>query len=382
MHPSRSARGHELNAREAGSRLEGDWTARLAAYRAAHPDLATEFERRIAGALPATFAEAGAALIRAQAAKSESVATRKASQQALEALGPVLPELIGGSADLTGSVLTNWSGSRTVTANASGNYVYFGVREFAMSAIANGLALHGGFIPYVGTFLTFSDYARNALRLAALMKLRTIFVYTHDSIGLGEDGPTHQPIEHAAALRLIPGMELWRPCDTVESAVAWIRAIERADGPTCLLFTRQNVPFQRRDEAQIEAIRRGGYVLADWHDERAAQRAVIIATGSEVALAIGARGAGGRASPCARLLPCTSVFDQRLMRTANEYCPPGRARSDQRACRITGENTSADGAVIVSHLPGRIGARGSIVCISATVENGRAVKRCHLGASA
>src|SRR5690242_8006141 len=179
------------------------------------------------GELPAGLAATSAALVDRQSAKAESVATRKASQQAIEALSPALPELIGGSADLTGSVLTNWSGSRTVTASGPGNYVYFGVREFAMTAIANGLAAHGGFIPYVGTFLTFSDYARNAVRMAALMRVRVILVYTHDSIGLGEDGPTHQPIEHASALRLIPHMDLWRPCDTVESAVAWIAAIER-----------------------------------------------------------------------------------------------------------------------------------------------------------
>jgi transketolase len=376
------------NAREAGARLEGDWTARLAAYRAAHPDLATEFERRIAGALPAKFAEAGAALVRAQTAKAESVATRKASQQALEALGPVLPELIGGSADLTGSVLTNWSGSRTVTASASGNYVYFGVREFAMSAIANGLALHGGFIPYVGTFLTFSDYARNAVRLASLMKLRTIFVYTHDSIGLGEDGPTHQPIEHAAALRLIPGMELWRPCDTVESAVAWIRAIERADGPTCLLFTRQSVPFQRRDEAQIEAIRRGGYVLADWPDERAARRAVIIATGSEVALAIGAREALATEGVAVRVvsLPCTSVFDRQDDGYREHVLPAGvvRVAVEAGVSDYWRKYVGLDGAVVGIDTFGESAPAGALFKhFGFTVEKLVAtVKGCHTGASA
>jgi transketolase len=299
------------DARERGSVLEGDWAARFAAYRAAYPELAAEFERRMAGALPAGFAERATALVRAQAAKAESIATRKASQQALEALAPALPELIGGAADLTGSVLTTWSGSKTITATEPGNYVYFGVREFAMSAIANGLSLHGGFIPYVGTFLTFSDYARNAVRLAALMHLRAIFVYTHDSIGLGEDGPTHQPIEHAASLRLIPNLELWRPCDTVETAVAWARAIERADGPTCLLFTRQNVPFQKRDEEQTAAIRRGAYVLADWHDTPG-ERVVLIATGSEVTLAMAARVELAGQGFAARVvsMPCTSVFDR------------------------------------------------------------------------
>jgi len=315
------------DARERGSLLEGDWTARFAAYRAAHPELAAEFERRTVGALPAGFAERAAALVQAQAVKAESVATRKASQQALEVLAPALPELIGGAADLTGSVLTTWSGSKTVTATEPGNYVYFGVREFAMSAIANGLSLHGGFIPYVGTFLTFSDYARNAVRLAALMRLRAIFVYTHDSIGLGEDGPTHQPIEHAASLRLIPNLELWRPCDTVETAVAWARAIERADGPTCLLFTRQNVPFQKRDEAQTADIRRGAYVLADWHDAPA-ERVVLIATGSEVALAMAARVELAKQGFAARVvsMPCTSVFDRQDEDYQEAVLPAGARR--------------------------------------------------------
>ena len=299
------------DARKRGAQIESDWSERFAAYRAEHPELAAEFERRLRGRLPDALAGSAAAFVARQAAKAESIATRKASQQALEALGRVLPELIGGAADLTGSVFTNWSGSRTVTATSPGNYVNFGVREFAMSAIANGLAAHGGFIPYVGTFLTFSDYARNAVRLAALMKLRTIFVYTHDSIGLGEDGPTHQPIEHASALRLIPHLDVWRPCDTVESAVAWLRAIERANGPSCLLFSRQNVPFQAREPSQIDAIRRGGYVLADWGGT-AARRVVIVATGSEVALAMGARDALASEGIAVRVvsMPCTSVFDR------------------------------------------------------------------------
>ncbi len=299
------------DARKRGAQIESDWSERFAAYRAEHPELAAEFERRLRGRLPDALAGSAAALVARQAAKAESIATRKASQQALEALGPVLPELIGGAADLTGSVFTNWSGSRTVTATSPGNYVNFGVREFAMSAIANGLAAHGGFIPYVGTFLTFSDYARNAVRLAALMKMRTIFVYTHDSIGLGEDGPTHQPIEHASALRLIPHLDVWRPCDTVESAVAWLRAIERANGPSCLLFSRQNVPFQARELSQIDAISRGGYVLADWGGT-AARRVVIVATGSEVALAMGARDALASEGIAVRVvsMPCTSVFDR------------------------------------------------------------------------
>lgn len=315
------------DARERGARLENDWNERFAAYKAAHPELAAEFGRRTRGVLPEALAASAAAFVARQVTKAESIATRKASQQALEALGPVLPELIGGAADLTGSVFTNWSGSRTVTASSPGNYVYFGVREFAMSAIANGLALHGGFIPYVGTFLTFSDYARNAVRLAALMKLRTIFVYTHDSIGLGEDGPTHQAIEHASALRLIPHLDVWRPCDTVESAVAWLHAIERANGPTCLLFSRQNVAFQTRDPSQIDAIGRGGYVLADW-DGTAARRVVIIATGSEVALAMGARDALAGEGVAVRVvsMPCTSIFDRQDGAYRDHVLPRGVPR--------------------------------------------------------
>ena len=241
------------NARADGARRETEWTARLAAYRAAFPELAAEFGRRMAGELPADFAATVATFVASQAAKAETASTRKASQQAIEAFAHALPEMLGGSADLTGSVFTDWSGSVPVTREQPGNYIHYGVREFGMSAIMNGVALHGGFIPYAGTFLTFSDYARNAVRMAALMKLRVIHVYTHDSIGLGEDGPTHQSIEHAASLRLIPNLDVWRPCDTVESAVAWAAAIGRrpgADpGPTALLFTRQNVPFVPRSDA-------------------------------------------------------------------------------------------------------------------------------------
>jgi transketolase len=315
------------DARERGAQLEGDWSARFAAYKAAHPGLAAEFERRISGALPGSFVDTATALVRRQKSQAASIATRKASQEALEALAPALPELIGGAADLTGSVFTRWSGSRTVSAAAAGNYVYFGVREFAMTAIASGLSLHGGFIPYVGTFLTFSDYARNAVRMAALMKLRLILVYTHDSIGLGEDGPTHQSIEHAAALRLIPNLDVWRPCDTVESSLAWINAIERDTGPTCLLFTRQNVPFQKRDDGQTAAIRRGAYVLADWSDG-AAKQVIIIATGSEVALAMGAREALATDGIAARVvsMPCTSVFDRQDAPYRDSVLPSGVPR--------------------------------------------------------
>jgi transketolase len=319
------------DARARGALLEHEWTYRFAAYRAPHPDMAAEFTRRMAGELPASWTGTAAAVVAAAAAKGESVATRKASQQAIEALAPALPELVGGSADLTGSVFTNWSGSKTVTRTEAGNYICFGVREFGMSAIANGLALHGGVIPYVGTFLTFSDYARNALRMAALMKIRSIFVYTHDSIGLGEDGPTHQAVEHTASLRLIPHLDVWRPCDTVETAAAWVAALERSvsspAGPTALVLTRQNVPFQPRAAAQLAAIRNGGYVLADWNPG-VARRVVILATGSEVALAMGARAALEADGIAARVvsMPCTSAFDRQNAAYRASVLPPGVPR--------------------------------------------------------
>ena len=296
------------DARKRGAALERTWNDKFAAYEKAHPELAREFRRRTAGELPGGWKDSCAAILDKVSAKAEAVATRKASQNALEGLAPLLPELVGGSADLTGSNLTLWSGSKPVGREGGGNYIYYGVREFGMSAIVNGLALHGGFIPYGGTFLTFSDYSRNALRMAALMRIRSIFVFTHDSIGLGEDGPTHQSVEHAAALRLIPGMDVWRPCDSVESAAAWIAAVERADGPTALLFTRQNVPFQKRDAHTVAAIARGGYVLSDSQEPKA----VIVATGSEVQLAIGAKQELAKEGISVRVvsMPCTSVFDR------------------------------------------------------------------------
>jgi transketolase len=295
------------DARTRGAAAEAEWNAGFAAYRAAHPELAAELERRLAGQLPADWAERSAAAIAAVAADAPKVATRKASQQALERFGPLLPEFFGGSADLTGSNLTAWSGSRPFSHNAKdGNYLSFGVREFGMAAIANGMALHGGLVPYVGTFLVFSDYARNAIRMAALMRRRVIHVLTHDSIGLGEDGPTHQPIEHVASLRLIPNVDLWRPCDAVETAVAWQQAIERADGPSCLALTRQNVPHQPRDADQLAAIARGGYVLRDC---AGTPELILIATGSEVALAVAAaeRLAGRRVRVVS--MPCCERFE-------------------------------------------------------------------------
>ncbi len=314
------------DARAAGAARRQAWNERFAAYRSAYPELAAEFERRMAGDLPADWATTSAAFIAAQAAKGQAVATRKASQQALEAYAPVLPELLGGSADLTGSVFTDWSGSVPVTRTSPGNYIHFGVREFGMSAIANGIALHGGLIPYTGTFLTFSDYARNALRMAALMQLRSIYVYTHDSIGLGEDGPTHQAVEQTASLRLIPHLDLWRPCDTVETAVAWAAALERRDGPSALVCTRQNVPFQARTPDQVAAIRRGGYVLADWTGE--GPRVVLIATGSEVALAMAARDQLAGEGIAARVvsLPCTRIFERQDAAWRAAVLPPGLPR--------------------------------------------------------
>ncbi len=295
--------------RERGAAEEAGWSERFAAYAEAHPELAGEFARRAAGKLPedwAAFADAAIAAIDAEAGE---MATRKASLVALNAFAPKLPELAGGSADLTGSNLTKHAGSTPITGDdASGNYIYFGVREFGMTALGNGMALHGGVIPYSGTFLTFSDYARNALRMAALMKIRNILVYTHDSIGLGEDGPTHQPVEHVASLRIMPNMRVWRPCDTVETAVAWRDAIERTDGPTSLVLTRQGVPHQTRTAEQIAAVSRGGYVL---RDADGTADVILIATGSEVGLAVSAAEALEADGIAVRVvsMPCTSVFD-------------------------------------------------------------------------
>ena len=278
--------GEAWNARDRGAASENDWQGRLAAYEAAHPALAGEFTRRMAGELPANFETAMNDYIALCAENAADVASRKASQQTLNVMGPVVPELLGGSADLAGSNLTLWGGSKGIDAkDASGNYIFYGVREFAMSAIMNGLALHKGFIPYGATFLIFMEYARNAVRMAALMRQRVIFVYTHDSIGLGEDGPTHQPVEQLTALRSTPNLETWRPCDTVESAVAWKLAAQRSDGPSALVFSRQTLPHQYRAEENLRHIERGGYILVE---EVGELDAIIIATGSEVALAVDA----------------------------------------------------------------------------------------------
>ena len=297
------------NAREKGARIEHEWQALIEGYGKAHPELAAEFKRRLAGNLPADFAENAKAYIHRCQENGENVATRKASQQTLNAYGPLLPELIGGSADLAGSNNTLWDGSSAIKADdASGNYIYYGVREFAMTAMASGIALHGGLVPYVATFLIFMDYARNATRMAALMKQRNILVYTHDSIGLGEDGPTHQPVEHLTMLRSTPNMSLWRPCDTVETATAWKAALERRDGPTALVFTRQGLAHQDRGEQQVADIARGGYILSD---SEGTPELIFIATGSEVALALETadklREQGHRVRVVS--MPSTDVFD-------------------------------------------------------------------------
>ncbi|MFR0690862.1 transketolase [Enterobacterales bacterium AE_CKDN230030158-1A_HGKHYDSX7] len=300
----------EWSAKDTGATREAEWNKRFAAYQAAHPELAAEFERRVAGELPADFAEKAAAYVADVALKGETIASRKASQNALNAFGPLLPELLGGSADLAGSNLTLWKGCKGVSADdANGNYLFYGVREFGMSAIMNGVALHGGFIPYGATFLIFMEYARNAVRMSALMKQRVLYVFTHDSIGLGEDGPTHQPIEQLASLRLTPNLDTWRPADAVESAVAWKYAIERADGPSALIFSRQNLPHQPRDAAQLADVARGAYVLKDCDGE---PELILIATGSEVGLAVQAfdkLSAEGRKVRVVSM-PSTSVFDQ------------------------------------------------------------------------
>jgi transketolase len=315
------------DAREAGAAREAEWRTRFDAYRKAFPDLALEFERRVAGRLPDDFAATVEGFVAAQNAKGETAATRKASQQAIEAYAKRLPEMVGGSADLTGSVFTNWSGSIAVTRDTPGNYLNYGVREFGMFAIGNGLALHGGFLPYEGTFLVFSDYGRNAIRMAALMKLRHVFVFTHDSIGLGEDGPTHQAVEHVSSLRLVPGLDVWRPCDTVETAAAWGQAILRDDGPSALMLSRQNVAFARRDAQALAGIARGGYVLADF-EGGSTRRAVVIATGSEVPLAMGAREALAKEGIAVRVvsMPCTSRFDRQDAGYRTTVLPPGVPR--------------------------------------------------------
>lgn len=314
------------NGVEKGTAAQAAWNKQLVAYRHAHPELAAEFERRANGDLPADFSAQADAYIQDCQDKMEKVASRKASQNCLNAYGPMLPELLGGSADLAGSNLTIWSGSKDITGdNANGNYIYYGVREFGMSAMMNGIALHGGFINYGATFLMFMEYARNAVRMAALMKQQSIFVYTHDSIGLGEDGPTHQPVEQLSALRATPNLHTWRPCDTVESAVSWKSAIERRDGPAALVFSRQGLTPMPRTGGQVAAISRGGYILKDCD----APQAILIATGSEVDLAMQAAEQLADKGILARVvsMPCAEIFSAQDADYRDSVLPPSvRAR--------------------------------------------------------
>jgi transketolase len=312
--------------RENGAALEASWNKAFQAYSAAEPQLARAFEHRLSNKLPEQWDKMVTALLSTQNEKAESIATRKASQQAIEILAPNLSGFIGGSADLTGSVFTNWSGSKSISKDHGGNYINFGVREFGMAAITNGMALHGGFIPYTGTFLTFADYSRNALRMAALMKLRNIFVFTHDSIGLGEDGPTHQSVEHVSSLRLIPQLDVWRPCDTVETAMAWTAAIERDDGPSCLILSRQNLPYQARDPSAVVNIGKGGYILSEAKNRE--PKAILIATGSEVQLAMGAQKTLADAGVFVRVvsMPCAEVFDRQELNYKEFVLPRGVPR--------------------------------------------------------
>lgn len=311
------------DARDKGAAVQSDWQVRFDTYAAEHPHLAEEFKRRMAGELPGDFArQCGDELQRIQDA-AENVATRKASLQTLNVLGPGLPELLGGSADLTGSNLTLFDGAKSVTpGDVDGQYIYYGVREFGMSAIMNGIALHGGFIPYGGTFLTFSDYARNAVRMAALMNQRSIFVYTHDSIGLGEDGPTHQPVEHVASLRLIPNLETWRPCDAVETFATWQAAIQRHNGPTAMALTRQGVPPNPRSAQQLADIARGGYVLLDGGEQ---PDAIILSSGSEIGLAVEAAKASDLNVRVVSV-PCMDRFLQQDQSYRDSVIPPGVKR--------------------------------------------------------
>ena len=322
--PSDLYEGWDASAK--GASAQSSWNEQLDAYRKEFPDLAVEFERRTSGQLPTDFGEKADAYIADCQAKMEKVASRKASQNCLNAYGPLLPELLGGSADLAGSNLTIWSGSKDISAdNADGNYIYYGVREFGMSAMMNGIALHGGFINYGATFLMFMEYARNAVRMAAIMKQQSIFVYTHDSIGLGEDGPTHQPVEQLSALRSTPNLNTWRPCDTVESAVCWKSAIENQNGPSALVFSRQSLAPMPRSDEQVAAISRGGYVLKDSADPQA----ILIATGSEVELAMQASDTLARKGISTRVvsMPCAEIFSAQGVDYQDSVLPPAvRAR--------------------------------------------------------
>ncbi len=336
------------NAKEKGAKLENDWNALFAEYQAKFPEKAAEFVRRMNRELPAGFDAYVQTALKEVCDKAEKIATRKASQNSIEILAKVLPELVGGSADLTPSNLTDWSGSVSVTREKGGNYLHYGVREFGMAAIMNGMALHGGVKPFGATFLMFSEYARNALRMAALMKINPIFVFTHDSIGLGEDGPTHQPVEQTATLRLIPNMAVWRPCDTAESLVAWAEAAKAADHPSSLIFSRQNLPFIPRSPAQLDNIKRGGYVISE--AKEGAAQAVVIATGSEVELALNAQTVLAEQGVFVNVvsMPSTNVFDKQDEAYRNSVLPAGLPRIAVEA-GVTGgwyKYTGLNGAVV------------------------------------
>lgn len=336
------------DARAAGAAAEAEWQEVLVAYERAHPELAAELLRRLAGELPEGFAAAAQAYVEECQERGESIASRKASENCLNAFGPLLPELLGGSADLAGSNLTLWKGARAVTRDdAAGNYLFYGVREFGMTAIMNGIALHGGFIPYGATFLVFMEYARNALRMAALTRQRCIHVYTHDSIGLGEDGPTHQPVEQLASLRATPNLSTWRPADAVETAVAWRAALARREGPTALVLSRQGLPHQARSAEQLAAINRGGYVLVDGDG---APEAIIIATGSEVGLAVEAQRLLAAAGRCVRVvsMPSVDVFCAQPADYRESVLPAGLTR------RVVVEAGSTEGWYRFAGLDGRV----------------------------
>jgi len=363
------------NAKAAGAQNQGVWESAFAAYAQAFPDLAKEFRRRVAGTLPADFAAKADAVIADAVATTDPVATRKASQIAINAFAPFVPEMFGGSADLTGSNLTDWKGCVSVSHDNSGNYVHYGVREFAMSAMLNGIALHGGFIPFGGTFLVFADYARNAIRLSALMQQRVVFVLTHDSIGLGEDGPTHQPVEHAASLRLIPGLDVWRPCDSLETTMAWRLSLERADGPSALLLARQNLPQHGGGTSRAALIARGGYVLSDVDGT---PDVILIATGSEVALASGAKDVLAGQGIKARVvsMPCADLFDRQDKAWRDSVLLPGVRRvAVEAGCTMSWyKYTGLDGAVVGLDRFGESAPGGTVMkYFGFTVENVAAV---------
>ena len=335
------------DAKKKGAAAEAVWNQKLEAYAKAFPAEAAEFKRRTAGDLPAEWAEHAKKAMESINAKAETIATRKASQNAINALAPALPEFLGGSADLTGSNLTNWVGCKHVSGKSTGNYISYGVREFGMAHIMNGMALHGGLLPFGGTFLMFSEYARNALRMSALMKQRVIYVFTHDSIGLGEDGPTHQPVEQTATLRMIPNMDVWRPCDTVETLAAWINGVERRDGPTSLALSRQNLPFVTRSAQQLADIRRGGYVISDC---QGTPKLVLIATGSEVELALKAQAKLAEECIAARVvsMPSTNVFERQDKAYRDSVLPKGIVRVAVEAGVTSGwyKYVGLEGAVV------------------------------------